>query len=132
MINPNEVEKGNYIAETLVSGYFRVKGKRSGPGTGVVFDFEEDQGWVPADYAEGISLTPEMMQKIGFKPIHVTSHSSLLAFCDDDDNPNFILHQRSEGVPIWTYKPTGREIGFVHELQNLYRLVKSQELNITL
>lgn len=134
MINPNEVEKGNYIRIIGEPEIFRVQGKQAGliPKPGVVLLLEDHQGWITPGETEGITLTPEVLNNLGLVEVDVaTSQGKLFAF-RFKDYPDLIIHQRSEGVNVWSYKPTNRDIGFVHELQNLLFSLTGKQLEVNL
>jgi hypothetical protein len=134
MINPNEVEKGNYIRIIGKPEIFQVQGKQAGllPKPGVVFLLKDQQGWITPEETEGITLTPAALHNLGLLEVDVaTSGGKLFAF-RVKDGPDFIIYQRSEGANVWTYKPTRRDVGLVHELQNLFFSITGKQLEVNL
>lgn len=129
MINPNDVDKGNYIRIIGKPEIFRVSGKQAGalPKPSVIFLLADQQGWQAPEQVEGIPLTPDVLHNLGFVEKDVaTSGGKLFAFQAKD--ADFILDQRSTGINRWIHKPSGRDLGFVHELQNLFLALTGKEL----
>ena len=66
----------------------------------------------------GIPLTPEILEKCGFKP-----------FCKDWSKKGMIIHSRKRGFVLNKKVPI---LTSLHQLQNLYYALTGEELEISL
>jgi hypothetical protein len=93
---------------------------------------------IPLEYVNPIALTPEMLEKAGFKRKEDSSEE-VIAFSDSGrDITQLITTVRFCNSDITLYYEhekfyyKGRRQSFLHQLQNLYFALTGEELEITL
>jgi hypothetical protein len=125
-IQPNELRLGNLCMESTTGNILKVVSIR--PGLyGVIFHGEMPDGW---DY-EGIPITPEWLERLGFKLDHTKQSWHHRVFVNGDGS--FQIEEYNDeyrfGVNDGEYY-IGPKMLHVHQLQNLFFALTGQELTV--
>jgi hypothetical protein len=118
MIKPNELRIGNWIEirnEKMLPYYYPV----SGHDISTIDDYGE--GFEGGNYP--IPLTPELLEKCGFKHHHSSAYYTLGKFEIYEENGAFYYD---------LFRMRVVKIAYLHKLQNLYFELYDKELEIKL
>jgi hypothetical protein len=125
MIKLNELRLGNLV--WLKSHHYpvRVEEMFKSYDDLVVLSTDLHSGEKLEDY-EGIPLTEEILIKAGFEKKDYVFFIGHHGFCLAFDGQDYCLHQNPDTDVVIAY------CRFLHQLQNLYFLIRGKELNIEL
>lgn len=139
MINTKELRQGNKVMVTFTEDQAGFGKDYIGEIVAVIerkVRVKEDWHWIELDGISPIPLTPEILEKAGFKKIY-----------HEDFSDSFILNVSTEGVIKWEDDgsilindrlddgigyATNCVCKYVHQLQNLIHSLTGQELTINL
>lgn len=135
MIKTNELRRDNIVGASArqkngekfpgLSGFFRIDEIRGRSITatylenGLIFSLFEDE-------AEGIPLTPELLEKLGFEKSQFYVERVGTAFVWKRGKIRFLLDLEN----IFFHSGTDAKLPFLHQLQNLYFALTGEELDI--
>jgi hypothetical protein len=132
MINPQELRIGIYFRDPETKQIGRITRENVFSALALILDYGG---------AEGVPLTPEIIEKAGF--ILLEDHYILPSEESEPEEDyyankvDFAIGVTGEGYRVWngcghTEYAIGRTFQYVHELQNLFRSLTGEELSITL
>lgn len=151
MIDTKELRIGNFVStncepmNTISGGIYEVLiidsrekfGKSSGYVTITTDDpiFNNAGTW--CKNLEPIPLTPEILEKCGFKKSIGDSYLEKIDIYENDyitlsSNFNLLYETYEDGNEKWYYEKLDRKIQYVHELQNIYFALSGEELEVKL
>lgn len=132
MLEFNELKIGNYVKCKVSNdaGFYKVL-SLDGWMLQIMLDGVRRGEWYPSSKIKPIKLTPETLEKCGFKDEGI-SKDPILELGDlgihltlPDSNGSMYLTDYGEHLNIPTFK-------YVHQLQNLYFALTGKELEINL
>lgn len=127
MINPKELRIGNWVLDTI----YLEEDEIGKPLKIEYFHFTQ-----PGDYFSPIPLTPEILEKAGFRAVD----AEIEGFTRVHGRPFYSIVSKSqiftltdEPYGVWHYIdfPYTR-LQYLHQLQNLYFALTGEDLNIEL
>jgi hypothetical protein len=136
MIKANELRISNWFLCNLFSAdeYYQVETiEREGVKYG-----SQDSYVIPYSYVEPISLTPEILEKVGFKIKQKQGFATEWHHCDGDFEIDEVTNMYQEGVKLEGYAvfasewTIGTPFQYLHQLQNVFFALTGEELPVNL
>ena len=137
-MNAKDIQIGNWVY-SLIDRYghiekkpVRITGIRTDSDYSTLLQTSESDVWYHIETYEPIPITPEILEKNGFKFVSpcINDNKDAWVYEWPNEKPNytphaFLLmshHNKAEFPNFWIYAPNNPDIVYVHQLQHALRL----------